>query len=83
MHFFFAFYIIFAVCVVSEGDVVSVDAWCNKSSQYYCLVHGHWYGHQANLFIKEVCSVEVEALEKFVNLVPYCQVVVLSWSSHG
>ena len=48
-----------------------------------CLVDGHWYGHQVNLFIKEVCSVEVVALEKFVNLVPYCQVVVLSWSSHG
>lgn len=44
-----------------------------------CLVDGH----QVDLFIKEVCSVEVVALEKFVNLVPYCQVVVLSWSSHG
>lgn len=48
-----------------------------------CLVDGHWYGHQVNLFIKEVCSVKVVALKKFVNLVPYCQVVVLSWSSHG
>ena len=38
------------------------------------------------LYTKEVCSVvdlEVVALEKFVYLVPYCQVVVLSWSSHG
>ena len=51
-----------------------------------CLVVGHWYGHQVNLYIKEVCSVvdlEVVALEKFVNLVPYCQVAVLSWSSNG
>lgn len=51
-----------------------------------CLGDGHWYGHQVNLYIKEVCSVvdlEVVALEKFVYLVPYCQVVVLSWSSHG
>lgn len=51
-----------------------------------CLGDGHWYGHQVNLSIKEVCSVvdlEVVALEKFVYLVPYCQVVVLSWSSHG
>lgn len=51
-----------------------------------CLVGGHWYGHQVNLYTKEVCSVvdlEVVALEKFVYLVPYCQVVVLSWSSHG
>ena len=51
-----------------------------------CLVDDHWYGHQVNLYIKEVCSVvdlEVVALEKFVYLVPYCQVVVLSWSSHG
>ena len=46
----------------------------------------HWYGHQVNLYVKEVCSVvdlEVVALEKFVNLVPYCQVAVLSWSSNG
>lgn len=51
-----------------------------------CLVDGHWYGQQVNLYIKEVCSavdLEVVALEKFVYLVPYCQVVVLSWSSHG
>lgn len=51
-----------------------------------CLVGGHWYGHQVNLYIKEVCSVvdlEVMALEKFVNLVQYSQVVVLSWSSNG
>lgn len=50
------------------------------------LVGGHWYGHQVNLYIKEVCSVvdlEVVALEKFVNLVQYSQVVVLSWSSNG
>ena len=51
-----------------------------------CLVGFHWYGHQVNLYIKEVCSVvdlEVVALEKFVNLVQYSQVVVLSWSSNG
>ena len=50
------------------------------------MVGGHWYGHQVNLYIKEVCSVvdlEVVALKKFVYLVPYCQVVILSWSSHG
>lgn len=22
-----------------------------------CLVGGHWYGHQVNLYTKEVCSV--------------------------
>ena len=33
--------------------------------------------------VDHVVGSQVVALEKFVYLVPYCQVIVLSWSSHG